>query len=150
MNEDKTHAAYNASRAALSDNRIREFSPLALAYIGDTVYDLYVRRYLVANRMGRPEMLHKRASGVVNARSQATAAKLLRPNFTDRESEIFRAGQNAKSAPPKNMSRADYEMATGLEAVIGYLHLRGMSGRIDDLFYIIIRHFFGEDQNARG
>ena len=58
------------------------------------------------------EQLHKLASGVVNARAQAAAANLLLPRFTDREKEIFRSGRNAKSTPPKNMSRADYELAT--------------------------------------
>ena len=149
MNDSTNDAAYEASLHAVSDNKIREFSPLSLAYIGDTVYDLYLRAYLVKNMMGRVEDLHKYASGVVNARSQAEAAALLMPDFSDREREIFRMGKNAKSIPPKNMSREDYSMATGLEAVIGYLYLRGMTDRTDDLFRIIIHHFFTEDSNAR-
>ena len=148
--EKQRIGAYDISLRAVSDNRIREFSPLGLAYIGDTVYDLYTRRYLVVHRMGRVEAMHKAASGVVNARSQAQAAALLHPLLTDREREIFRLGQNAKSTPPKNMSREDYAMATGLEAVIGYLYLRGMTERTDELFRIIINHFFTEDHDARG
>ena len=150
MNDQNTGAMYDVSLRAVGDNKIRELSPLALAYIGDTVYDLYVRRYLVANRMGRVEHLHKLASGVVNARAQAEAAALLLPQFTGREKEIFRSGHNAKSIPPRNMSREDYAMATGLEAVVGYLHLNGMTERTDALFRIIIQHFFGEDTHERG
>jgi ribonuclease-3 family protein len=93
--------------------------------------------------MGRVEQLHTLASGIVNARSQAEAANLLSGIFTERESEIYRTGRNAKSAPPKNMSREDYQQATGLEAVIGYLYLIGSEDRLNELFGIIVQHFFG-------
>ena len=75
----------------LDETKIRELSPVALAYVGDTVYDLFVRTHLVAHRAGRIEAMHKRATGVVNARAQAQAAKLLQPELTEREAEIFRA-----------------------------------------------------------
>ncbi|MDD5017208.1 MAG: ribonuclease III domain-containing protein [Eubacteriales bacterium] len=148
MNGPITGDTYEISLRAVSENKIREFSPLNLAYIGDTVYDLYIRRYLVKNKMGRVEDLHKQASGVVNARAQAAAAKLLLPFLTEREKEIFRMGKNAKSTPPKNMSVDDYSQATGLEAVVGYLYLRDLTERTDELFRIIINHFFGEDTDA--
>ena len=148
MNNNRQSDAYEISLCPVSENRIREFSPLTLAYIGDTVYDLYIRRYLVKNKMGRVDNLHKQATRVVNARAQAEAAKLLHGGLTERESEIFRYGKNAKSTPPKNMSIDDYTMATGLEALIGYLYLRDMQERTDELFRIIIHHFFMEDLNA--
>ena len=93
---------YGASLRPVDDARIRELSPIALASIGVTVFDLYVRAYLVKNNMGRIDALHRYASGVVNAHSQAQAALLLRPNLTEREAEIFQLGKNAKSTPPKN------------------------------------------------
>mgnify|MGYP001397580231 CR=1 FL=1 len=139
---------YGASLRPLEENKIRELSPIALAYIGDTVFDLYVRAYLVKNNMGRIEALHKQASGVVNARAQAQAALLLRPQFTEREAEIFQLGKNAKSTPPKNAGFEDYSLATALEAVVGYLHLSGQTVRTDELFRIIISHFFEGGQNA--
>jgi ribonuclease-3 family protein len=132
----------------LDENRIRELSPVALAYIGDTVYDLYVRSFLVSRRAGRIDAMHKAASGVVNARAQAQAAQLLVRGFTERELEIFRAGRNAKSAPPKNMSREDYALATGLEAVIGYLFLTGQEARTEALMHAVIDHFLGEENHA--
>ena len=150
MNDLKKDGAFDISLAAVSENRIREFSPVMLAYIGDTVYDLYIRGYLVKNKMGRIEGLHKKASGVVSARAQAQAAKLLAPQLSEREAGIFRSGKNAKSTPPKNMSQQDYAYATGLEALIGYLYLTGQNDRTDALFRIIIHHFFEEDTNARG
>ena len=131
---------------ALDENRIRELGPLELAYIGDTVYDLYIRSYIVKNRMGKMQRLHKLASGVVNARSQARAAELLLPILSEREKEIFRYGKNAKSTPPKNMTREDYSYATGIEAVFGYLYLTKQQERIDGFFGLIISHFF-EDNN---
>lgn len=139
---------YDASLRPLDDNKIRELSPIALAYIGDTVFDLYVRAYLVKNNMGRIEALHKLASGVVNARSQAKAALLLQPVLTERESEIFQLGKNAKSMPPKNASHADYSLATAVEAVIGYLRLTGQAARTDELFGMIIPYFFEGGQHA--
>jgi ribonuclease-3 family protein len=139
---------YGASLRPLDDARIRELSPVALAYIGDTVFDLYVRAYLVKNNMGRIEALHKYASGVVNARAQARAALLLKSMLTGREAEIFQLGKNAKSAPPKNASHEDYSLATALEAVVGYLHLTGQTTRLDELFGIVISHFFEGDPNV--
>jgi ribonuclease-3 family protein len=143
VEDNDVKTAYGISLGALPENRVREFPVLNLAYIGDTVFDLYIRSYLVKNNMGRVEQLHSLASGVVNARSQAKAADLLEGMFTERETDVYRAGRNAKSAPPKNMSREDYSRATGLEAVIGYLYLLGSEHRLDELFGVIVNHFFG-------
>lgn len=141
--------AYDISRNPVSENRIREFPTLSLAYIGDTVYDLYIRSYLVKNRMGKVMDLHRKASAVVNARAQAKAALLLKPHLNDRETEIFRLGKNVKSTPPKNMSPEDYSLATAIETVMGYLYCRGYNDRLDTLFEIIITHSFTEDKHAR-
>ncbi len=130
------------NQGAVSDNKIREFSATNLAYIGDTVYDLHIRAHIVKNQMGKVQALHKLASGVVNAKAQAQTAVLLLPLLNAREIEIFGYGKNAKSKPPKNMSVEDYSLATGIEAVIGYLYLTGQSARTDELFEIIIAHFF--------
>lgn len=132
----------------LDENKIRELSPVTLAYIGDTVYDLYVRRFLVSRRAGRIEAMHKAASGIVNARAQAQAARMLESSLTEREAEIYRAGCNAKSTPPKNMSRGDYSLATGLEAVLGYLYLTGREARAEALLSAVIDHFLGGENHA--
>lgn len=150
MNAPDRPDAYGKSLRALGENEIRELSALALAYIGDTVYDLYVRSFVVKNHMGRVTDLHTISSGVVNARAQAQAAALLSPHLTEREAEIFRLGKNAKSTPPKNMRREDYALATALEAVVGYLYLTGDTQRLDALFCMIIKHFFMEGPHARG
>ena len=139
---------YGVSLLSLSDNKTRELSPLLLAYIGDTVFDLYVRAYLVKNKMGRVTDLHKLSSSVVSARAQAQAARVLEPQLDEREAEVFRLGKNAKSTPPKNASREDYTLATGLEAVMGYLYLIGNKQRTDQLFEMIIHYFFEGDNHA--
>ncbi|MFA5675743.1 MAG: ribonuclease III domain-containing protein [Christensenellales bacterium] len=133
---------YGVSLRILDENKIRELSPLLLAYIGDTVFDLYVRAYLVKNKMGRVNRLHKLSCTVVSAPAQAQAARLLLPMLTEREKEIFRLGRNAKSAPPKNACPKDYSMATAIEAVIGYLYLTGDTGRTDELFSVLLTYFF--------
>lgn len=143
MENQKNNDLYDISLRPLSENRLRELPVLSLAYIGDTVCDLYIRGCLVKNNMGRVEELHALASGIVNARSQAEAAALLKDGFTESEAEVFRRGRNAKSSPTKNMSREDYSLATGLEAVIGYLYLKGDTERLGELFRIIILHFLG-------
>lgn len=145
MKENSAMDTFELSICDIGENAIRELSALELAYIGDTVYDLYIRSYLVINKMGKVSDLHKHASGVVNARAQALAAGLLQPFFTERELEIFRMGKNAKSTPPKNMSHEDYSLATAVEAVIGYLYCRKNNDRLIELFRIIIKHFFMED-----
>lgn len=144
MDTNDINGLYDYSLNDLPDNKIREFPILNLAYIGDTVYDLYIRGYLVKNNMGLVEGLHHLASGIVNARSQAEAARILAPMFLEREAEIFHYGRNAKSTPTKNMSREDYSLATGLEAVIGYLYLTGNRKRTDELFRVIINFHFGK------
>jgi ribonuclease-3 family protein len=72
----------------------------------------------------------------------------LQPLLTPREAEVFQLGKNAKSTPPKHASYEDYSLATAVEAVIGYLHLTGQTQRIEELFAIIISHFFEGGQNA--
>ncbi len=133
---------------AVNESVIREMPTLNLAYIGDTVYDLYIRSFLVKNKKGRVTDMHRFASGAVNARAQAQAAQLLQPVFSERENDIFRLGKNAKSRPPKNMSVEDYTLATGIEAVVGYLFLTGQHNRLNTLFSVIIAHCFGEDHHA--
>lgn len=145
---DKQNKNLGLLTGTLDENAIRELSPLNLAYIGDTVYDLYIRGYLVKNKRSRVNELHKNASAVVNARVQAQAALMLETELNERESDIFRLGKNAKSTPPKNVSYEDYSLATGIEAVIGYLYLTGQTSRTDAFFSKIIAHFMGDDTHG--
>jgi len=131
-------AAYETSLRAVQENKIGEIPILNLAYIGDTVYDLFVRQYLVKSKMGKVMALHRMASGMVNARAQAQAARRVLPLLTEAESAVFRRGKNAKSAVPKNADPKDYALATAIEAVIGYLFCTGQTRRLNELFESII------------
>ncbi len=118
----------------VTDLQAAQMAPLTLAYIGDSVFDLYVRTALVLNKVGNNGMLHTRSSGIVNARAQAKFAHSLEADLTERELNIFMRGRNAKSATvPKNMSVADYRYATAVEALLGYLYLTGQEDRLNEL-----------------
>lgn len=110
----------------------RQLSPLTLAYIGDGVYELFVREYIVSKGNCPVKKLHSRAVELVRCEFQAKAlAELLQPLFTQEEQEICQRGRNAHvSHVPKNSSVADYHGATAFECVFGYLYL---SGRLDRL-----------------
>jgi ribonuclease III family protein len=106
----------------------------ALAYIGDTVWDLIVRRHLLARKERRPDRLHKMASAFVRAKAQADAAHFLLPELTEEERAVLRRGRNAKSGSvPKNADVGEYRMATGFESLLGYLFLKNRHGRIVEL-----------------
>lgn len=110
-------------------------SPLTLAFVGDTVFDLLVRGNLVM-RANRPVgKLHPLAAESVCASAQARAAQIIAPLLTEQETEIYRRGRNAHTGHvPKNASFAEYHSATGLEALFGWLYLSGQDERIAQLF----------------
>lgn len=112
-------------------------SPLSLAFIGDTVWDLLVRQELLKSQC-KAGALHKLAAQRVNAASQARAVQFLEPDLTETERAIFHRGRNAHCHhnPPKNQSPLDYSLASGLEAVLGYLYLTGQNKRLQELFQL--------------
>lgn len=110
-------------------------SPLVLAYVGDAVHSLIVREQLVHQHDFKAGRMHQLASSQVNAHSQSEMAERLLPLLTEEEHDVFMRGRNAKNHHvAKNQTLADYRMATGMEAVIGYLYLIGESDRIIQLF----------------
>lgn len=118
----------------ISEKDANMLSPLKLAYLGDAVLDLFVREYMVKNDMGKAGALHKKAVSIVNATAQAKFVKSIEHTFTDAEADIFRRGRNAKSGMvPKNSPVADYRIATGFEAVLGYLYLCGQYARLNEI-----------------
>ena len=112
----------------------RELNPLQMAYIGDTVHDLYVRSMLVSRGMTVGRM-HKQAVRMVSAFAQARMLEAIEPDLTEEEADVARRGRNsqAKHAAPKHADPADYAHATGLEALWGYLYLSGRTQRLDEL-----------------
>ena len=116
----------------------KELSPLTLSFVGDTVYDLFIRENLVCDANRPVKKLHNAAATRVNAKAQAEAAKKLSEILTESELDVFRRGRNAHTNhKAKNMSESDYHAATGLECLFGYLYLDGQLERLRELFGII-------------
>lgn len=119
---------------------IRELSPLTLAYVGDSVMDLLVRTYFATSSHETVSKLNKRAIGMVNAAAQAKILESLTDMLTETEKDIVRRGRNAKSATmPKHADMNDYRLATGFEALLGYLFISGDTKRICELFAAAIQ-----------
>ena len=118
---------------------LRSVPTLNLAFVGDGVFDLLVREHLARSSCAQVGELNKAKVGIVNCHSQAQAAQKLLPHLTDEEADVFRRGRNVKvNSASKHSTIADYHAATGLEALFGYLHLKGDSERIKELFALII------------
>ncbi|MCR4763200.1 MAG: ribonuclease III [Lachnospiraceae bacterium] len=115
---------------------IREYSPLVCAFVGDAVFDLVIRTAVTLGENRPVRKLHREKAAVVNAHAQAMLAERVAPILTKEEAEILRRGRNAHSqTTPKNQSIADYHMATGLEALVGYLYLTGRTGRLLEILH---------------
>ena len=117
----------------------RMLNPLQLAYVGDTIHDLFVRTHLVARgeAVGR---MHKQATACVSAKGQTAIFQALSEQLTPQEADIARRGRNAhaKHAAPRNADPGDYACATGLEALWGYLSLSGQTQRLDTLIRLAL------------
>jgi ribonuclease-3 family protein len=108
--------------------------PLALAFVGDAVYELYIRSRILSDGNLTAGTLHKMAVKYVCAHSQAYAAEMLKDKLSEEETYIFKRGRNAWSPSlPKNCNVTEYRQATGLETLIGYLHLTGQKDRADQI-----------------
>lgn len=113
---------------------VRTYSPLALAYIGDAVYDLVIRTVVVERANRAANELHKRTTKYVKAEAQADMIEALLEELTEEELAVYKRGRNAKSyTMAKNASMADYRKATGMEALIGYLYLQNRMDRVLEL-----------------
>lgn len=110
----------------------RRLNPLQLALVGDAVYELYIRNYILSNNKELSvHKIHVKAINYVKAKSQSTIIQNIEHMLTEEELFIYKRGRNAKSGTiPKNAEVLDYRNATGFEALIGYLHLTGNKERI--------------------
>lgn len=128
----------------LKDLRTKEFTekearllnPLQLALVGDGVYELFIRNSILSNNLElSAHKIHVKAIGYVKAKSQSIIMHEIEDKLTENESYIFKRGRNAKSATvPKNADVRDYRMATGFEALVGYLYLTGNTERLEFIF----------------
>ena len=114
-------------------------NPVVLAYMGDAVFELLVRQFLISLPNHKSHHLHREATKLVSAKAQHELLVRLQPHLTEEEADSVRRGRNAKSgAPPKNADPADYRHATALECLIGYLYYTGRTDRLHQLFGLAI------------
>lgn len=113
---------------------VATYSPLALAYIGDGIYDLVIRSIVVGRGNTKASRLHYTTSQLVKAHAQSEMMHTLQPLLTEEEADVYRRGRNAKSPTmAKNATMSDYRRATGFEALMGYLYLTDRFDRILEL-----------------
>lgn len=118
-----------------------QYSPLTLAYLGDCVYEMYVRERLLLRANTSNGKLHDMAKHYVSASGQSRAVDLLHPLFTKEEESVFRRGRNSCAVPNKNNDIGQYHAATGLEALFGYLYLTGQNQRLEEFIGRIFEDF---------
>ena len=119
----------------LPEDDIRAISSIGLAPIGDGVYELLVRTYLCAHGKATGKGLHRATVQLVCAPEQARRAQRILPLLTEEEQEVYRRGRNAHvHSIPQHASRTEYQQATALEALLGWLYLSGHRERINELF----------------
>ena len=125
------------------------YSPLTLAFLGDTVYDLLVRSDIISQANRPVKDLHALASSKVCASAQAQAVIAILPLLSEEECEVFKRGRNAHpGSTPKNQSGPDYHYATGLECLFGKLWLDGRHDRINELYNIIKESCDGNEKTG--
>ena len=123
----------------LDRDRLLALSSLGLAHLGDSVFEVMVRSWLVLHGKAKAKDLHRATVRYVAAPAQAAAVERLLPLLTPEEADVYRRGRNtAPHSVPKAASRAQYQAATGLEALFGWLYLQGRTERLNELFEFIM------------
>lgn len=139
------------SMYVLRDIDVKQLNALALAYMGDAVYETAVREHLLRSGRVKPNVLHREATKYVSAKSQAKVIQyMVQVDFlTEEELAVMRRGRNAKSGSvPKNTDVGTYKSSSAFEAVIGYLHLLGRTERVQQIIEASIR--FIEEPTEEG
>jgi ribonuclease-3 family protein len=127
-------AGFIRASLKLPNTDIKTYSPLTLAFIGDSIFDLIIRTAIVESGNAPVNKLHNRSSKLVQATAQAELYHLIKEQLTEEETAIFKRGRNAKSfTSAKNAGIVEYRTATGLEALFGYLYLTDQMKRIMEL-----------------
>ena len=126
-------------------------SSLGLAHLGDSVFEVMVRAWIALHGKAKPKDLHRATVAYVSAPAQAAAMERLLPQLSEEEADVYRRGRNtAPHSVPKAASRAQYQAATGLEALFGWLYLQGRTQRLNELFEIIMScNKEGEEKECR-
>lgn len=138
--EESVEFQYFKDIFQLEHKDANSYSPLALAYIGDSVFDVMVRTMIVSRVNKQVNKYHREASRLVCASAQAQMIKAIYDNLTLEEQEIYKRGRNANSyTKAKNATRGEYRTATGFEAVLGYLYLKEDFKRLTDVVKLALQ-----------
>ena len=125
----------NYFEPAMTDDQLRAISSIGLAHMGDAVFEILVRTWLCEHGKATGKGLHQATIKLVCAESQAQKAEKILPELTEEETAVFKRGRNAQvRTVPSHASRAQYGEATALEALLGWLYLKGRKERINTLF----------------
>lgn len=120
-------------------DEISQLSPLVLAYIGDAVYEIFIRTMLVSEGNVPVHVLHKRSIAFVKAKAQSHVIHRIMPLLTEEEASVVRRGRNAKSATiPKNADVTEYRYATGFESLVGFLYLKKNYDRLTNILRMAV------------
>lgn len=138
--------SYMQEMFRLKEVDIKEYSPLTLAYIGDSIFDLIIKTMIINGGNKQVQKLHKETSSYVQASAQSLMMRTLQDQLSEEERSIYKRGRNAKSvSPAKNQSLSDYRRATGFEALMGYLYLKKEYKRLLELVQTGLDSIKGED-----
>ena len=119
---------------------MNQLNGVTLAYLGDSIYEVYIREYLLKTGLTKVQKLHNEAIKYTSAKGQKEALDKIYEFLTESEIAVFKRGRNANTdRKPKNTNLATYKQATGFEALIGYLYLNPEKQRLDELIEIIIK-----------
>jgi len=119
-----------------------DISVLALAHVGDAVFELMARTWLCGNGAATAKKLHSGAVGLASAKAQAAAVERILPELGEEEMAVYKRGRNAHvSTAPRASTHGEYHASTGIEALFGHLYLSGRTERLNELFRIVIRNY---------
>ena len=120
-------------------NELRAISVLGLAHVGDAVFELMVRTWLCTQGASTAKRLHGGTVAFVSAKAQAEASVRILPGLSEEEFSVFKRGRNAHAnSVPRGSTYEEYHIATGIEALFGYLYLSGKTERLNELFEIVV------------
>lgn len=118
----------------------QQLNPITLAYIGDAIYEVMVRQWVLSQANHRPHHMHREAISYVSAKAQARLLAKIQDMLTEDEANVVRQGRNAKSAVPKNADMNDYRQATALEALFGYLYVENKLDRLREIAGVLFEN----------
>ncbi|MBR2570467.1 MAG: ribonuclease III [Paenibacillus sp.] len=124
----------------------QQMNPITLAYIGDAIYEVMVRQWILSQPNHRPHHMHREAISYVSAKAQAKLLGKLMDRLSEEEANVVRQGRNAKSQVPKNADVNDYRQATALEALVGYLYMENKLDRLREIAAVLFEERVHEDE----